>query len=556
MSHAWAMLRCRGRQALNAIDQQLKESPLQTLAVVALLALIWMALYVLLVAVLQQVGSWPLVGAIARDRVFINFFFILAAMLAFSNAVLAFGSLYGRDEAGHLMTMPAHARQVVLVKWIEGLVLSSWSFMLLGFPLMMAVAHESHVNWLFYPLFTGHFLGFVIIPATLGVLIAWVVAMFLPRRPITLVVWVGGLLAAVTILWFWRISLSAPNADEWLRRMIDDLSFTQSPLLPSTWTARGVTAIVRGELYDSLLYLLIVAGNAAFLVWLAVNLIGGTWPVAFSRAQHGRAQPVVRDGWVTESICWLLFWYLPPKLRMLMLKDIRTFTRDALQWMQMAIMLGLLVVYAINLDRFPIDVNNSQIQAVVAFLNLTTVSLILATFTSRFVYPLLSLETQQLWLLGLLPLSRLTLLSIKFLFALTVTGLSGLLVMGIAVRMLELPQPLARVHLLVCLSICVGLCGLSVGLGARYPVLGQRNPARIASGLGGSINLIASVLFVGVEMAGMMMLSIQEARASHGPDVVISDQAWLMVGALLALGVVVAAAALAIGARHFARLEH
>jgi ABC-2 type transport system permease protein len=110
------------------------------------------------------------------------------------------------------------------------------------------------------------------------------------------------------------------------------------------------------------------------------------------------------------------------------------------------------------------------------------------------------------------------------------------------------------VQLAVCLGICVGLSGLSVGLGARFPVLGQRNPARIASGFGGTFNLIASMLFVAIEMAGLAIAGAnalsgsstwQDASASH----------WLVIG-LFSLGVAVAAVSLWAGARHFERLEY
>jgi ABC-2 type transport system permease protein len=513
-------------------------------------------LYLLFDLILRQVRQWELVGTVAQNQIFVHFFFVLAIMLAFSNAILAFSSLYGRDEAGHLMTMPVHVRHVVFMKWLEGLFLSSWSFMLLGIPLMLAVGVHEQIAWYFYPLFIGHFFGFVVIPATVGVLFAWAVAMFVPRKPLALALWIGGTLLLVVVAWFYRLSQAGTDSDAWLRQMIQDLSFTGSPLFPSAWTAQGVIAVVRGRVEESAFYLLVVAANATFLVWITVNLTGATWSNAFSRAQHGRAQPTIRNGWVTELVARLLFFYLPRRLTVLMLKDIRTFARDATQWMQMAIMLGLLFLYAVNLHRLPVNVGSISMQAFVAFLNLMVISLILATFTSRFVYPLLSLESQQLWLLGLLPVKRVTMLLVKFLFALTITGLSGLIVMGTAVVTLGLPLLWAQVNIAVLLGICVGLCGLSVGLGARYPVLGQRNPARIASGLGGSINLIASMLFVGIEMFGVAALTINEVRQAEGLPSELTSDGVMMLVALLALSVVVTVGALWVGARHFARLEY
>ncbi len=552
---AWLLIRSRGEQLRNVVDQQLRDAPFQTLAVVALLVLIWSALYLLLDTVLQQVSNWPLVGVVAKQQIFVNFFFVLGAMLTFSNAILAFGSLYSRDEAGALMTMPVHARHVVFVKWFEGLLLSSWSFMLLGIPLMLAVAAQNRVDWQFYPLFTGHFLGFVLIPATLGVLLAWLVALFAPRSPLTLTIWIAAILVAVTLMWLWRIFQAAAEADEWLRRVLSDLSFTQSVFVPTSWTAKGVSAAVERRMGDSLFYLGVVAANAAFLTWLTINLSGMTWTTAFSRAQHDRAQPTIRRGWVTELICNVLFFYLSPRLKTIMLKDIRGFARDATQWTQMAIMLGLLVLYAANLHRLPMDVTDTRMQALVTFLNLTTVSLILATFTSRFVYPLLSLETQQLWLLGLLPVPRLSLLMVKFAFAITITCISGLVVMGLAITTLDLPALWARLNIAACLGVCLGLSGLAVGLGARYPVLGQRNAARIASGVGGSVNLIASFVFVAAMMTGMGAITIAEVRDSSGLPDVLSPYSVALISAMMALSVVVATLSIWIGARHFKRFE-
>lgn len=552
---AATLLAWRYKQFSNAADQLLRESPLQTLGVSALLALIWSGLYFLLNLILQQVATWELVGAVAQEYIFINFFFILSVMLAFSNAIIAFSALYGREEAGHLMTMPVLTRHVAFVKWIEGIALSSWSFILLGVPLMLAVSQQRDVAWHFYPLFIAHFIGFVAIPATLGVLVAWAVAMFAPRRPMTLVIWLSGFALIAVVVWFYRISMVATDTDQWLRRIIDDLGFSRSIFLPSAWTARGVIAIIQGDLNDSLFYLGVVIANAFFLTWLAINIVASSWPEGFSRAQHGRVLTTVREGWVTRIICRVLFGYLPQRLQLIMLKDLRTFARDATQWTQMAIMLGLLVLYALNLHRLPLDVGREQMKALVTFFNLITVSLILATFTSRFVYPLLSLEMQQLWLLGMLPVRRFTLLLAKFIFAFTITGLSSLLVMGLAVRMLNLPLVWGVLNLGAGLLICVGLCGLSVGIGARYPVIGQRNPARIASGLGGSFNLVTSMVFVVLALAGMGYLFVNELRM-NGFEEHISTQGWQTFGMIACFTFVVATASMWWGARYLARFEH
>jgi ABC-2 type transport system permease protein len=554
----FVLMRFRAVQTRNLLDQQLKDAPVRTFVVLALLALIWSGLYFLLNMVFWQINRWEMIAVVANKPIFVNFFLVLAVMLAFSNAILGFGSLFGRGEPAHLLSMPIHPRQVLAFKWVEGMLLSGWSFLLLGVPLMLAVASNTTVPWYYYPLFVGHFLGFMLVPATFGLIVAWAVAMWVPRQPLVLLTWVLVVAGVVGGLYLWNLSQRALASEQWLKYLFAELSIAKTKLLPSTWTAEGIVAAIEKRPAASLHYLCVVLGNAAFLCWLTINLIGHTWAEAYSRARRGFRAGSVRRGWATAALCRVLFFYLPRQLRMLMLKEVRGLVRDATQWTQMAIMLGLLVIYALNLKRLPLDLQEPLAKAVMTYLNLTIICLIMATFTSRFVYPLLSLETQQMWLLGMLPAGRSAALLVKFIFALTATGISSLAAMSLAVHMLGLPEDWASFNLFMCFVICFGLSGLSVGLGARFPVLGQRNPARIASGFGGTVNLVASMLFVAIQMLAVAALGSREIRAA---DVTASllppltQQTWQGAGLLLLFSTVVATAALWSGSRHFDRLE-
>ena len=548
------LTRCRLVQLRNALDQQLREAPVRTFAVLVLLFIIWTALYGLLVLVMRQLSRWELVAIVANQHLFIHFFLVLAVMLVFSNAILAYGALFGRDEAPYLLASPVPPRHAICLKWLEGMLLSSWSFLLLGVPLMLAMSSTTEVEWYYYPLFIGHFFSFVLIPATLGLLVAWAVAMWAPRRPALVAFWFGLFVAVAGIVYAWNLLRGAAVSEQWLAKFFAHLAAAKQPLLPTTWTAKGIVAAMQQRAGDSALYLAAVLANGLFLAWLTINLLGRTWAEAYNRAHRGRALCLIRRGWVTGALCHLLFFYLPRTLRLLMLKDIRGLVRDARQWTQMVILLGLLAVYAVNLRRLPLDLENSAMRALLAFLNLLAASLILATFTSRFVFPLLSLETQQLWLLELFPTPRTATLLVKFLFSLTVTAGAALIVLGLSASALNLPWNWIELEIAAGLGVCVGLSGLAVGLGARFPTVGQRNPTRIASGFGGTFNLIASMLFVTAELGSIALVAIREARR-YQVTVAEIEFTGFMVAGLFLLGCAVAAASLYLGARHFRQLE-
>jgi ABC-2 type transport system permease protein len=125
--------------------------------------------------------------------------------------------------------------------------------------------------------------------------------------------------------------------------------------------------------------------------------------------------------------------------------------------------------------------------------------------------------------------------------------------MGISVFRLNLPGPLAGAHLIASGATCVGLCGISIGMGARMPVLKERNPARIAGGFGGTISLLLSVALVIACLAAMGLMSLQAIKTGYGDTVTPSMVGWTAVVVLI--NVIAAAAALAAGIRHFNRME-
>jgi ABC-2 type transport system permease protein len=236
-------------------------------------------------------------------------------------------------------------------------------------------------------------------------------------------------------------------------------------------------------------------------------------------------------------------------MRLLVLKDIRNFFRDPVQWSQLVILFGLLALYLAYLPRTRPDGFSTAWQALICFLNFGAVTLILSTFTSRFVFPMISMEGRQMWLAGLWPLSRANVMWSKFLYATTITGLAAMSVTALSIWSLSLPASLAFAQAIGTFSICLGLCGVAVGLGARLPNYQEANAGRIASGLGGTVNLIASVGLVG---AGVGLVGAICFRLVQGGDLSRLDGwCWLLFAALALVGPLAGWLAMRLGIRSF-----
>jgi ABC-2 type transport system permease protein len=254
--------------------------------------------------------------------------------------------------------------------------------------------------------------------------------------------------------------------------------------------------------------------------------------------------------WLDTSLDRLLG-FLDPQARLLIVKDFRTFRRDPAQWAQILIFSCLAVLYFTYIRRFYRADIGRTFQSGISLLNLVATSFLMCAYTGRFIFPLLSLEGRQFWILGLLPLERDRLLWGKFAFSATGCLLIAETLVVFSDLMMDLPWPLLVVHALTVAVLGLGFSGLSVGLGACMPNFRETDPSKIAVGFGGTLNLISGLLFL------LLVISLMAAPwhllfALAREDVNLLGRQWWVLAAMAA-GAGVGAAAVALPLRAGAR---
>lgn len=545
------LLRVKARSMRNLVVQTTAEAPVRVSVAFALTVLIWIGLYTLFRLVFRQFDDRTRLETTVAIPLIFNFFFVaMLAMLTFSNAIIAHGALFSRREAEYLLASPLSPRDLVTVKYLESLVFSSWSLILLGMPLMMAMAERAD-DPVFYVVFIAFFVVFIPIPGALGLMLAWLAAQFFPRRLMRAAVAIIALGLLVSLVVGIRSLKMEEMSETWLRTFLNRMSFVEHALLPNAWVSRGIDYALNDQAGLAFQYLVVTAANAIFWSWLAILIVSRHFSRAYDRATAGHNAGRRPASSAAGGVCGLLFLYLPLRLRLIAAKDLRTFLRDPLQWSQLVILFGLIILYLTNMPHLDLTVGGPQL--LIPFLNLCAISLILATFTCRFVFPLVSLEGQQLWLIGLLPMSRGRILLAKFAFAMTVTLFVTLGSTVLAIVMLDLGLVWSFIHLATTISVCFGLCGLAVGLGARLPMFNQTNAARIANGMGGTANLLASLTLVTIVLTAVGYGTWHARELPPGSTVPAS----LLLPCFVAWVIAVAGGmvALVVGARHFSRVE-
>ncbi len=358
----------------------------------------------------------------------------------------------------------------------------------------------------------------------------------------------------------------------WFERTFARLAVTEQKLFPSWWLSTGLIEAARTErdgtvlaasFFESLKFLALLIANALALQHLAGWVARIAYRKGFSQLASeipSRRRRPLR--WFDRALGHAGFAAGRP-LRLLLVKDFRLFRRDVSQWSQFAIFFGLLGLYFFNLRAF--NYNNAY-ASMIGYLNLAVVGLILSTFTTRFVYPMISLEGRRFWILGLLPVHRDQIVWSKFLFSFVGSLGPCCSLVLLSDGMLGLPWPLIAQHELCCLMLCMGLSGIAVGLGARMPDLRESSPSKISSGFGGTLSLVVSSLFI---MATVMLAAVPTHLflLSHtlGPGFISqhgilgwAGGPWGAIAgsvAVVGLGVAATFVPLVLGLRAFRRLE-
>ena len=226
-------------------------------------------------------------------------------------------------------------------------------------------------------------------------------------------------------------------------------------------------------------------------------------------------------------------------MSLLIRKDLRLFRRDPAQILQFGLYFGLLGVYIVMLPRFDQTFQfDERWRPVVSLLNLTAVAMALATFTGRFIFPMLGQEGKRLWILALTPWPRSTVVYGKYCFALII-GLPvcvGLVILS--GWLLSLPTHIILYQGYVAAAMASGCSAMSLGIGALLADYREDDAGKVAAGYGGTINFLASLVFITLLLigAGLPIFAASRWRFEMGIAwTTLVSSAWTIAGMYLAV---------------------
>jgi ABC-2 type transport system permease protein len=464
------------------------------------------------------------------------------SMVIFSGVITSFTTLFSSADLRWLMATPVNTTSVFVVKAVQTAFYSSWMVVLALVPFLTAFAQvKAAPAWfiLFALAITAVFLagaGFI------GTLLAIVVTRVFPARPARDFVMVTGIVFLMGGLVLLRLlqpeKLVRPDSLATIQQYLEYLNAPVARALPSWWVVRALYGAVSGAYQSLFMYsaLVVLFTGTVFsaAVAMAYRWFVFGWMENNTTGMRKKAVRNFTPAWrARESLVFLA-------------KDFTIFFRDPNQWSQILILAALALVYLFSLYKLPMD--TWYLQNLIAFLNLGLIGFIMAAVSLRFVFPLISIEHDTLWLFRSAPVSM-----GRFLLAKLAFGSSAVLAMGGVLIIVS--NHIMKADWPVILMTGIALPCMALGLGALFPVFDTTNIAEIESSAGGVFFMVCALFYLVVH-GGLWAVPVKNYYGHKiGMASVPGGHLWAVAGLLVAVNLTVSDIPLYAGYRKIRSIE-
>ncbi|MFL5471494.1 MAG: putative ABC transporter permease subunit [Gemmatimonadales bacterium] len=491
----WTVLTPKWRSAFARLREEQSGSGARAILLGLVALVFWGGVFGIAYRVLRYFRGVEDIGNLIAAKVLGIILLAFLSILLLSNIITALSTFFLAKDLDLLVAAPISQSRLYAAKLVETLVHSSWMVALLALPIFTAYGIVYGGGFLFPIVALAAFVPYLVLPAVVGTAFTLILVNVFPARrtrELLGLVATGAMVVVLMILRFLRPERLAQP--EGFRNLVDYLAVLRtptSPLLPSEWTA---SIIMNGLLRVADPWPIAKLWLAAPLaVFLGALLHRRLYHLGFSKAQEGAERKLRRV--IRGPVAGILSPVSPSK-REFILKDLRLFFRDNTQWSQLILLAVLLLVYLFNIKSLPLHSGEQvpfRLITMISFLNLGLAGFVLAAVAARFVFPGISLEGRQMWLLRSSPLDPSAMLWSKYWI-----GTIPLLVLALMITvftnwLLHASTFMMAVAVGTIVLYTLAASALALSFGAIYPQFGSENAAQIPTSFGGLVYMMSTL---------------------------------------------------------------
>ncbi len=538
----WIILTPKWRGVLARVRQERAGSRAR-FAVFALTGVaFWTAVFGVAYRVLSYIQRVQDLGTLLAGKMLGVILLAFLSILLLSNVITALSTFFLAKDLDLLVGAPIGWFRLYLSKLFETIVHSSWMVGLLALPILTAYGIVFSGGPLFPFVAIAAIVPYLVLPAVAGTIFTVVLVNVFPARRTRELLGLVGIGAVAVLVVLLRLMRPEQLArPEGFRNFIDYLTVLKaptSPWLPSQWSADMLMNWLTRVSDPWPIVKLWGVGGLALAAGAAIHR--RLFHLGYSKAQEGAVRKVRRPlrGPAARALTWLA-----PQKREFLFKDARLFFRDNTQWSQLILLVVLLLIYIINIRSLPIHSGERipfALVTIISFLNLGLAGFVLSAVAARFIFPGISLEGRQMWLLRSSPLDPRAMLWSKYWM-----GTIPLLALAIGITaltngLLKVSPFMMGVSLGTIVLYTMAASALALTFGVFYPQFGTENAAQIPTSFGGIVYMMASLCLLAlVIMIEALPVTAQLRAWQHGEQLEATPE--LLVAGVLVVGICAAA---------------
>ena len=484
----------------------------------------WIMMFVLSVRVLFYFQSVEVIGDLLAHHLLAMIFLTFFSLLIFSHIITALSNLYLSSDLGLIHSSPCSPEEIFFSRAVHTMIDSSWMVMVFGMPVLMAYAWVYQPGPGFYLSLLHMGLAMIIIAAGIGILFTMLMVSIFPAqrtRDIIMLLTVFMIVGLYLMFRFLRPErLVDPDAFFSIVQYVTSLKSPDSPYIPTHWAVEVLWGYLNGvpgkRNYFEILLMWSTAGAMIFInLWIS----GGIYFIGFSKSQEGKRKKSGQR--LLNLLIRVVKKPVQQDLASIVDKDIRTFFRDNTQWSQLFLLGALVVVYLYNFSVLPLEkspIRIEYLQNEISFLNMGLAGFVISAVSVRFIFPAVSSEGTAFWIVRTSPISIKRFLWGKFTICIVPMLVLGETLIIVTNYMLHVSAFMMVMSSVTMFLSIFSIVAMGIGFGAIYPKFNFENIAQVATGFGGLIYMIFSVILmviiIVIEAGPVYMIFLEDLRGS------------------------------------------
>jgi ABC-2 type transport system permease protein len=461
-------------------------------------------------------------------------FVIIFFALLINGFVISLDRFYQSREMEMLLMSPVNRGSLFLSRLIETHLKTSWMLIAFGIPVFASLGLMLDADIIYYPYSILLFMVFSTIPVNIGIGMTIMLSGVFHIRRIKRFLLSAGVMIVVILITLIRIfkpeRFANPEFFATLKLFLIELKTPSFPLLPNRWLSESIFNYLNKDFKDLIIYvpLLLLTSHMSALALISIykrfyyrgwSLLQGGDTVSGKRRHHIN---------LPSSIFRLPFMDL--QRLSLLKKDFLYQIKDIRNIHQHLILITLTIVYLISIASVPLNWVEYAVKLkyIVSFFNLGLILIIIASLSSKLVYPAILSEGRALWTIKTSPLMPGRYIWTKFFFLLLPVTAIGLSLIIFSSFFIQVNSTLLGIEVLTTLLLCISLVSMAINF-AISDLKGMIKGEEEEFKTGNTIYMIVSVILIIFTLA-VEVLPVYLYFLKESAQIEFTQKAWFIIG--------------------------